>query len=334
MSDTKLIPADHPLVRYTGRVDDRDPKAPVMAWQGCQAEFRIRTGKLALHTRGHWRNWLEVVVDGLHVKREVPSGDGVLEIPLHSRKGSDGAHRVTVFKRTEAYSGEYTLLGMEADRDAALFPLEPPPALGIEFYGDSITAGACNEDVRDDQYDDLATHNNYLSYGAETCRILGARYGNCAISGMGICETWNEYRARDVWDKVRLTDKSLLWDFTRWQPDVVVVNLGQNDEGFPASQGRPFPAEFRERYVDYIMKLSSVYPRATIVHASGGMGASFDSTGLREAMQGALSDLRAHGLPAHYFIFDAFNHAHPRVAVHLRMARQLADFLRPLLPRS
>lgn len=331
---TITINPDHPFIRYTGRLDDRNPLAPVLAWQGCQVEFRIKARQLAFRAKGYWRNWLEVMVDGCHAKVEIREGEAEYAIILPSRSQSpDGSFRVTLFKRTEAYSGEYTFLGLVADDEAGLLPLEPAPGFKLEFYGDSITAGACNEDLRDDQYDDLVTHNNYLSYGAIAARQLGAGYTNCAVSGMGICESWNEYRVHDVWDKVRLADKSLTWDFRRWQPDVVVVNLGQNDDGFPSSQGRPFPRDFRERYVDFILKLHAVYPGAKIVHANGGMPASFESRGLAAALPGALEDLARQGLEPWYHVYRAFNYAHPKVAVHYRMAQELVDFLRPIIGR-
>jgi hypothetical protein len=41
--------------------------------------------------------------------------------------------------------------------------------------------------------------------------------------------------------------------------DVVLPNLGQNDHGFPASQGEPFAADFSERYLACVRAMRQRY---------------------------------------------------------------------------
>jgi len=317
--------------RYIGRFDDRDPQKPRYAWQGCTIEFRLctKSPQALLKFEGTWRNWLQVEINGQ--TRIVEIKEAYADYPLDFTAipaDSDGAWHVKIFKRTEAYGGELCFLGLQVSEDATLLTLPPRPDLRIEIYGDSISAGACNEDPGEDQYDTLETHNNYLSYGAITARALNAEYSNCAISGMGVCESWNEYKARMVWDKVRLQDLNLSWDFKRWQADIVVVNLGQNDDGFPASEGRPFPEDFTQKYLDLIRNLHAVYPRAHIVHASGGMPASFQSEGLKAGLKKAFAVLESEGIKTHYFVFEAFSYNHPRVEIHQKMADQLIAYIK------
>jgi hypothetical protein len=56
----------------------------------------------------------------------------------------------------------------------------------MEFIGDSITVGACNEDGDADQWENRRTHNAAMSYAALTAEAFSADHRNIAVSGMGV----------------------------------------------------------------------------------------------------------------------------------------------------
>ena len=72
----------------------------------------------------------------------------------------------------------------------ALALAAPAYRLKIEFFGDSITAGACNRDGATDQWTDFRTHNYALSWAHLTATALGGDDRAMAYSGMGVITGW------------------------------------------------------------------------------------------------------------------------------------------------
>jgi lysophospholipase L1-like esterase len=64
-------------------------------------------------------------------------------------------------------------------------------------------------------------------------------------------EVWNRYAPR--------LDATVAPPDPR-APDVVLLNLGQNDHGFPASKGQPIAADFGPRYLAFVRQLRDRYP--------------------------------------------------------------------------
>jgi lysophospholipase L1-like esterase len=111
-------------------------------------------------------------------------------------------------------------------------------------------------------------------------------------------------------------------------PDVVLLNLGQNDHGFPASKGRPIAADFGARYLAFVRQLRGRYPDARLLLLAGGMTAWKDEPAIPRALEQAAATLRAEGdAKVWTHTFQAFAWAHPRIDVHARMADELTRFL-------
>jgi len=183
-----------------------------------------------------------------------------------------------------------------------------------------------------DQYEDLFSHDGTRAYGALTAARLGADYVGIAVSGIGITRTWGDLLIPQVWDRVapRLNapeaPKSPL---DQRSPDVVLVNLGQNDHGFPASRGEPFAADFAERYLGFVRQLRQRYPQAKLVLMIGGMPGWQEQPALLRGLADAAERLRAEGDRRVWtYTFKVFSWAHPRIDVHAQMADELTAFLR------
>ena len=326
-SPAGLIAVDDPQLRWIGRIGPATAGARLLTWSGSELRARFTGPALALRFASqHWGTaHYAVEVDGQRQVLSVPgqsSGEWRWRGPL-----SDGKHELRVIKRTEAGMAEGQFLGLRLAPRARL--LAPPPArrLRLMFYGDSITAGACLGDPGEDQYDDLFFHDGTRAYGAQTAARLGADYVGIAVSGIGITATWGDTLMPQVWNRLApRRDAPVVADDRA--PDVVVVNLGQNDHGFPASKGRRLAPDFGPRYLAFVRELRGRYPQARLVLMIGGMSAWRDEPAIPKALRDAVATLRAEGDTRVWTTtLQAFAWAHPRLDVHTRMADELTRFL-------
>jgi lysophospholipase L1-like esterase len=324
------FPASDRRFEYWGRIDFADESAPTLIWQGSQVRFRFSGTRLALRladSRG--ADYYDVVVDGrIHLleAEDAADCDYVLEETL-----GPGEHEAVLFKRNEAMSSRARFKGILLERGCELLERPAPAPLKIEFYGDSITAGACDEIPGDDQYQDMVGHNNYTSYAAIAARALGAEYSNVSYSGTGICASWNEFLMPDCWDLLYPEPDSPAYDFRGRDPDIVVINLGQNDYGYTQSVKQPFPSGFAQEYSRLVREIRERYPEAWIVCATGGMSAVKSSRDLNKALNAALKELSADPRILS-MTFRAFTYDHPRVDTHMKMALELEAFIRENVP--
>jgi hypothetical protein len=112
---------------------------------------------------------------------------------------------------------------------------------------------------------------------------------------------------------------------------VVLVNLGQNDHGLPASRGEPFATDFAARYLDFVRQLRRRHPDAKLVLLIGGMSAWKEQPAIPQALTAAVRRLRSEGdAQVWTYTFQAFSWAHPRIDVHEQMADELVAFLKTL----
>ena len=178
----------------------------------------------------------------------VPAGEKAV-IPWPGKLGT-GPHHLALAKRSEASAGSVAFLGIEiAGGASADRPLAPQDPVNMLFFGDSITAGACDEDGPADQWETRRTHNANLSYAALTAHAFGANFQNISVSGIGIATGYVDVTFPDIWDRLYPVKGSPKADLTLFRPDVVFFNFGNNDASYPASKGQPFPPAFTHRYV-------------------------------------------------------------------------------------
>lgn len=324
-----LIPADDARLRWVGRVGPGAlPSSKLMAWSGSELRARFTGRELSLEfSSKHWgSSHFTVEIDGRVHPLAVPGQ--TLSVWRLREPLADGEHTLRLVKRTEGSMAEASLHGLRLADGGQL--LAPPPArpLTLAFFGDSITAGACNGDVADDQYEDLYPHDGTRAYGAVTAERLGANYIGIAVSGIGITATWHDLLMPDVWDRFAPLKDAAKAPPETPAPDVVLLNLGQNDHGFPASKGQPIAADFAPRYLAFVRQLRGRYPAAKIVLLMGGMSAPREQPAIPHAVAQAVKTLRAEDdAQVWSYRFDAFAWAHPRIDVHAQMADELTLFL-------
>ncbi|MFG6486150.1 GDSL-type esterase/lipase family protein [Roseateles sp. BYS78W] len=322
-----IAPNDEHL-RWVGRIGEVNG-GKLLAWSGSELRARFTGTQLGLSFKStHWgTSHFTVEIDGRRHWLAAPgnaASDWRLREPL-----ADGEHTLRLVKRTEASMAETVFLGLRLSPGGQL--LAPPPArpLKLAFYGDSITAGACNGDLADDQYEDLYFHDGTRAYGAVTAANLGADYVGIAVSGIGITATWGELLMPQVWNRIAPRLDAPVAPPDPHAPDVVLLNLGQNDHGFPASKGQSIAADFGPRYLAFVRQLRARYPNARLVLLAGGMTAWKEQPAIPRALNNAVATLRAEGdAKVWTYTFQAFAYAHPRIDVHAQMADELTRFLK------
>jgi lysophospholipase L1-like esterase len=271
-------------VRFIGRVDTSDAAGPRFAWSGTGVVARFSGSELAVRMNGGQQ--YTVLIDGeLQPKLTTTGGADALASGL-----AEGEHRVEIYRRTEANQGESQFLGFELGAGQLL----PPPAAldrRIEIIGDSISAGYGNEGADMSCPFSPDTENHYLTYGAIAARNVGAELVTVAWSGKGVVCNYGDdatscmdpmplYYGRTLPNRADST-----WDFSRFQPQAVVINLGTNDMSTMTDPSEP---EFTTAYVDLLTRVRTAYPDALILCTVGPLLNGTDLTSTRTYISAAV----------------------------------------------
>ena len=327
-SAPQLVAAKDQRFLYEGRFDFSDPASPPVVWQGSRISLDFSGSALTVRFGPSVeQNFFNLTVDAQTEIIAVPAGAGgsyVWPKPL-----GDIRHRLILFKRTEAAKGQVRFLGVELAGGAqAWAPAPSDYHLKMEFFGDSVMVGACNEDGATDQWETLRTHNNALSYPALTSAAFRADYRCMAVSGMGISTGYVDVKAGQVWDKLYPRADSPRADLKAWQPNVALVNYGENDDSFTRNQQQPFPTDYAGGYVALIKAIRAAYPHTHLVLMRGGMFGGAKSPVFRAAWEAAVQALESKDLAISHFVFTHWSANHPRVSDHRAMADELTAWLK------
>ncbi len=322
-------------IAYQGRIQFRADAAELI-WSGTSATLRFEgTSVSAILQDLDTANYYNIIVDQqfvgkFHVSKEKKSY--ILASDL-----SAGIHTVQLFKRTEWDKGKTLFFGFELPADAKVLAKAHAKKRKIEFYGNSITSGYANEDNTGQDRWWGYYQNNYETYAAITARHFDAQYYCNSKSGIGIVISWFPFVVTDVYDRTDPTDSTSKWDFSRYQPDVVVINLFQNDswlvnrpehEMFKHFFGNKAPSKeaIIEAYKNFVAAIRGKYPNASIICALGSMDATREGSVWPGYIQKAADQLNDKKVYTHFFPFKNTG-GHPNVAEQQAMAESLVNFI-------
>jgi lysophospholipase L1-like esterase len=329
-SEGKLIPASNRHFAYDGRFDDHDPNHVVVIWQSSRISTDFKSAHLTLDFGPSVDEcYFDADVDGVRELVAVkPNQAHQSYVWPHALEGGL-LHHLTLAKRNEASTGYVTFDGVTLDSTGKVStPVAHRYRLKMIFFGDSITAGACNEDGPTDQWTDHRTHNGNKSYAAFAARALDADWENISVSGMGIDIGYVPFVASQIWDRVYPKADSPRADLSHFKPDIVFVNYGENDTSFTHGHGMPFPPTFTKDYVSFIEGLRKAFPKAEIVLLRGGMTGGAQDANLRAAWTAAVEQLEKQDPRVTHFVFKHFSVQHPRVTDDQAMADELVAWLK------
>jgi len=320
------IDADDPLIQYTGRINHADPKAPIMWWPGSDviANFEGTSVNVKLHDYGD--NYFYVIIDD--------GAPGLIDLTpgtstYTAASGlTNSVHKIRLFKRTETQEGEVAFKGFELENDKSLAAPPARPQRRIEYYGDSITSGHSVASTTGDT-NNANGKDNYYTYASLTTRNLEAEYHCISVSGIGLyVDKWGFGGNMQTLYYDKESD-STIWDFSNWTPQVVVINLGQNDYWGNYSQSGA-----QDNYINFARTLRGKYPDAHIILALGSMNATGSGSPWPGYLQYAVNELNStYNDPKVYsLIFPHTGNPHPTVARHADMADQLTEFIQNNIP--
>jgi hypothetical protein len=322
-------------ILYTGRIELNTDSAAILYWPGTSIKLNFKGTDLKVllkDTKG--KNFYNIIIDNDSMFILRP--DTIKQWYDLAKNLSNTKHTIEIFKRTEWRVGPTYLYGFETNKNTKLLPSPLPSKKTIEFFGNSITAGYAIGDTVEDFADSLFT-DNYLTYGAITARHYNANYYCTARGGIGITISWFPMIMKEMYNRLNPEDSLSIWDFSKYTPDIVVINLFQNDSWLVEKPDYP---EFKHRfgtekpteefiineYYKFVKQIRTIYPNAKIICALGSMDAVKKGSkwpGYIEQAVKKMNDEKIYTCVFPYINKDG----HPKIKDHKVMADSLINFI-------
>jgi len=331
-----FINYNNPNITYEGRIDSSQVNGAELYWSGTSIKLNFKGESIAaLMVDNNGDNYYNISIDNDSVRVFKP--DTIKQYYTLASGLSEGEHTIELFKRTEWNRGNSTFYGFLINGNSEV--ISPPKQKNrkIEFYGNSITAGYAVEDYSGNDSPDSTYTNNYNSYAAITARHFNADYSCICKSGIGITVSWKPLIMPEMYDRLVPEDSLSKWNFSSFTPDVVVVNLLQNDswivnlsehEEFRARFGNETPDKWFiiNAYQQFIYSLRKHYPKAHIICSLGNMDITQKGSVWPNYVSKAVNNLNDSKVYTHFMPFKN-TPGHPNKEEQQVMATSLIQFI-------
>jgi lysophospholipase L1-like esterase len=254
--------------------------------------------------------------------------------------------KIRLVKYSEAAFGKVGIKAIIIDSDVPPVPTQKK-ARKLEFIGDSITCGYGNEGMFGIDMFSTSQENPWEAYAALSSRALEADYQLISWSGIGIISCYTEqdvpnndwlmpglYPYSDKATDLALNSKELEpWDYSRFVPDCIIINLGTNDSSY--TKHIPDRVEsFGKEYYKFIQYVRACNPDSKILCTLGAMGQD-----LCEEIERQVKLLTSEGdRKIYYMAFDVQKEQdgiatdwHPNIITHRKMADKLEGKVREIM---
>ncbi len=321
---------------YSGRIDSTQVKGVELYWSGTSIKFNFEGKSIsALLEDEKGDNYYNVIIDNdsLFILRP-DTTKGYYQLASELPKGK---HTVEIFKRTEWNRGKTSFYGFQIKGNPKLLPKQSSYKRKIEFYGNSITAGYAVEDFSGKDSPDSTYTNNYLSYAAITARHFHADYHCICKSGIGVTVSWFPQIMPEIYDRLNPSDPNSKWDFSLYSPDIVVINLLQNDSWIVnLPENKEFKVRFDNEapddayiinaYQEFVAQIRSHYPKANIICSLGSMDAVKEGSKWIDYIKTAVVNLNDKMIYTHFMPYIEAS-THPSIKDQKEMANSLIGFI-------
>lgn len=248
---------------------------------------------------------------------------------------------VSIVKLSEQSHSYVGVKNIHAVTEYGIIPT-PERERKIEFIGDSITCGY-GVDAPNEGYDfSTETEDGSKTYAALVGKALDADVNIVAWSGIGVYSCYTSGDEPSQWKLVSgiygntdIMHTSKKWDFSEWQPDVVVINAGTNDKSWTKGIDQRVDT-FGSAYYDLICQVREKNPDAYIICSLGAMG-----NDLMPEIKEQVAAYSANTGDYHITTFEFANQNgyrdgygadyHPSAKTHQKMADKLAPFIAELM---
>lgn len=280
--------------------------------------------------------YINVYVDGdlaptKVIKMTAASAEYVLAEGL-----TDGDHTISVRKRNESVYGGSATLGL-VNLTITGGALTAAPTMSdrrIEVIGDSITAGFGNLDVGSTHGYSSHYSDGTSTYATLTAQALGAEIDVIARSGIRFVRVDENNSMYTVYEEVSgLNDKCTdAYDFANNEKDVVIINLGTNDNGAKDADGNSVTDEYiQSETVEFLKLVRKNNPNAEIVWAYGIMGSGrVDAikAGIKEMNDAGDNKISFYALPAIDSSLEGIGTGnHPTVTTAINRSFGLTEYI-------
>ena len=323
-------------ITYEGRIDTSRIDAAELYWSGTSIKLNFEGESISIQMEDeHGDNYYNIILDDK--KPVILRPDSTKKFHELASNLSKGPHSIEIFKRTEWNRGRTSLFGFKIGGEAKILPKSASRNRKIEFYGNSITAGYAVEDFSGKDSPDSTYTNNYLSYAAITARYFDADYHCICKSGIGITVSWFPLIMPEMYNRLIPTDPSSKWNFSLYTPDVVVINLLQNDSWIvQMTDSEEYKRRFSENtpddefiinaYEEFVSSIRDEYPESNIICSLGSMDAVKDGSKWKSYIETAVDNLNDEKIQIHFMPFLEAP-AHPSIADQETMANSLIGFI-------
>lgn len=249
------------------RTVESEPGTLSWSWSGSGAMVAFRGTSCAIHLQARG-GIFRVLVDGVEkAPLDLQNNNDTLHVLASGLR--DDLHVVEIRQKTEAQNCTGRFRGFRIEGAAGTLP--PASQRRIEFYGNSITCGYGILDSSEKNGFKVSTEDEGRTFSAQAADALGAERRVVCWSGKGLVQNIGRDTVNPTLPKLHRQilpwDTRTLWDFSRWTPDVVVIDLGTNDYNVVA----PDSAKFVKTYVAFLDSLHAKHPAARFVVVEGPM---------------------------------------------------------------
>ena len=251
-----------------------------------------------------------------------------------------GVHHAKVMYVIEGLFRKPEFRGFVLDKGCQLVEALALAERKIEFIGNSITCGYGVESINmSDPFED-ETENHWLTYANIVSDSLKAQHTSISRSGIGVYRNYNGPKTGDAdnmpwqYEYTLFDQHDEKWDFAKYQPQLVCINLGTND-----LSTKNYDIQLYEKnYRMFLKTVRSKYPHAKIVMLTGPMLGEKESSKQRTVLDRICAD--ANKTDKNIYRFDfCFQKGdlgygaswHPSMLQHRKMAAELLPFLRKLM---
>ncbi len=329
------IRANDPHIRYMGRIALTDSAAE-LSWSASSVKINFYGSSVTATLKDERAdNNYNVIVDGKVMKVVHPAAAKTNYTLISGL--TPGKHTLELFKRTEWAMGKTWFYGFGLSKGERILPPPATQKRKIEFFGNSIPCGYADEDTTGKDRGTSQYENGYVSYAAITARHFNAEFHNTSKSGIGITVSWFPLIMPEMYNRLDATDPNSKWDFSKYRPDVVVINLFQNDswivnmpnnEQFKARFGTapPAPVFIIDAYRNFVKTIRATYPKAQIMCILGSMDATKPGSPWPGYIDAAVASLHDKRIYTHFIPYKNTN-GHPSVKEQQAMADDLTGFI-------
>jgi lysophospholipase L1-like esterase len=296
-------------IKYFGRWDFSASTQYVSYWGGAylKVNFSGTTAKIKL---GNTSNFYAKIDNGPWVSYLNAGGT----LNLTPTALAAGTHALSVAQGKD-YNYVFNFQGLVLDAGA----VTSAPAVNanlIEYIGDSITAGYTDPQA------------NVSDYAWVCSESLNCEHTQIAYPGINLVSGYTGTGMDAQYLKLQNLSypSSPNWDFTKYTPKVVVINLGTNDNNNQVPD-----ATFQNTYTSFLATIRTKFANAEIFVLRTFSGTRAALTSAAVNARNAAGDTKVHYINTAGWLSagDYTDGTHPSVSGHIKVANLLKPILAP-----